>query len=110
MGSRDDVAAMQAAVYDYYGDPVIWPGLAAPVTVLRGAPERELNFGQSQALVTQNQFRVRVSEVAQPLRDGTFTGAPGSAFAGQTFSIADTPRLEDRLSVEWSFQALPVAP
>ena len=109
MAFRADLAAMQFAVYDHYGEPVSWPGLVDPVLVLRGDPEQVVGFGQSAALISNNTFKVRSSEVAAPTLGMVFTGEDESGFPGQAFKIVAEPRSEDRLGSEWTFEAVPVA-
>lgn len=87
--------------------------LPAAVRVIRTQPDRDQSFGRVVAVVSDDTFSVRRSQVAQPADGGyivvgaTLSGS--DPLGGEWFRI-DGPAMLDLEGLTWSFAAKPIEP
>ena len=98
---------LMASLYGTYGEAATWQpqggGSALAVAVRRTGGEDVIGFGDSQAIVSIGELRVRRTEIAAPEAGATVTILE----TGEVFKIASEPRLT-KTGMEWLCEPVPV--
>lgn len=109
MSFADEAAAAVNTAFAEFSVPANYTppgGSASLVRIILKSQDRQVSFGEARPFAEGNIVEVRASEVASPVKGGTFT--PGSYSDGTftpgatTFTIVGDPETQDELRLVWT--------